>query len=122
MTGNSDPHITLEQAEDGSFVATSSALPGYVARAESEHAAIRKLKKALKTSFKEHERDFLRITERTPRGRRTTADEFFRWSRYRVPLYLRLPLSRNVKLTLAAFGAGVTFGVGVLAYRSRRRS
>jgi predicted RNase H-like HicB family nuclease len=121
MTGNTDPHITLEQAEDGTFIATSSALPGFVARADTENAAIRKIKKALKVSFKEHERDFRRVTERSPRGRRLDADQFFRWSRYRVPLYLRFPLSRNVKLTLAAFGAGLAFGAGALAYRMRRR-
>ncbi len=121
MTRNADPHITLEQTEDGTFIATSSALPGFVARADTESAAIRKIRKALKTSFKEHERDFQRVIERSPRGRRLDADEFFRWSRYRVPLYLRFPLSRNVKLTLAAFGAGIAFGMGVLVNRLRRR-
>jgi predicted RNase H-like HicB family nuclease len=121
MTGNSEPHITLEQAEDGTFIATSSALPGFVARADTEGAAIRKIKKALKTSFKEQERDFVRVIERSPRGRRLDTDEFFRWSRYRVPLYLRFPLSRNVKFTLAAFGAGLAFGMSALAYRRRHR-
>jgi predicted RNase H-like HicB family nuclease len=121
MTRNADPHITLEQAEDGTFIATSSALPGFVARADTENAAIRKIRRALKTSFKEHERDFQRVIERTPRGRRPDADQFFRWSRYRVPLYLRFPLSRNVKLTLAAFSAGIAFGMGVLVNRLRRR-
>jgi hypothetical protein len=121
MIHNADSHILLEQVEDGTFIATSSALPGYVARADTEGAAIRKLRKALKTSFKEQERDFLRVVDRTPRGRRPDADQFFRWSRYRVPLYLRFPLSRNVKLTLAAFGAGMAFGMGVLVKRLRRR-
>jgi predicted RNase H-like HicB family nuclease len=121
MIHNADPHITLEQAEDGTFIATSSALPGYVARADTENAAVRKLRKALKASFKEQERDFQRVIERTPRGRRPDADEFFRWSRYRVPLYLRFPLSRNVKLTRAAFTAGMAFGMGVLVKRLRRR-
>lgn len=119
MTGNSDPQITLEQTDEGTYLATSSALPGYVARGDTEGAAIRKIKKALKLSFKEQERDFLRITH--PLGRRRRPDETFRWSRYRAPLYLRPPLSRSVKLTLAAFGAGVAFGVSAFAIRKGRR-
>lgn len=114
MLGNSEPQITLEQAEDGTFVATCSSLPGYVARGDTEGAAIRKIKKALKLSFKEHERDFLRVTPREYR------EEPFRWSRYRAPLYLRLPLSRPVKFTLVAFAAGVAFGACVLVIARRR--
>lgn len=112
---DSDPQIILEQADDGTFVATCPSLPGYVARGETEGAAIRHIKKALKLSFKEQERDFLRITPRDH------PQEAFRWSRYRAPLYLRFPLSRNVKISLVAFGAGVAFGVGVLAIQKSRR-
>lgn len=118
-TGGSDPQITLEQVDDGTYVATSSALPGYVARGESEGAVLRKIRRALKLSFKSHERDFVRSTY--PLGRRRRREEAFRWSRWRAPLYLRPPLSRNVKITLAAFGAGVAFGIGALAVRRVRR-
>ncbi len=115
MIANSDPQIMLERADDGTFVATSSSIPGYVARGETEGAAIRKIKRALRRHFKEHERDFVRLAYRDDR------EESFRWSRYRAPLYLRLPLSRGVKLTLAAFGAGVVFGLAVLTIRTRRK-
>jgi predicted RNase H-like HicB family nuclease len=115
MRGNSDVEITLEQAEDGTFLATSSSLPGFVARGDTEGAAIRKIKKALKVNLKEQERDFLRIIPREGRG------EPFRWSRYRAPLYLRTPFSRNVKITLAAFCAGAFLGGSLLVLRTRRR-
>ncbi|MFN2432680.1 MAG: type II toxin-antitoxin system HicB family antitoxin [Gemmatimonadota bacterium] len=114
MTPAIDPEIHLEQADDGTFVATSAALPGYVARGDTESTAIRRMRKALKLAFKEQERDdFLRLSPREERG------TSFRWSRYRTPLDLRLPLSRRVKLNLAAFGAG--FLVGVSAGAALRR-
>lgn len=115
MSGNSEPQITLELSEDGTYVATSSALPGLVVRAESEAAAIRKMRRAMKLHLREQERDFSRLGQRDEE-----ADEPFRWSRWRVPLYLRPPLSRHVKLTLAAFSAGVVIGVSVFAVRRRR--
>jgi predicted RNase H-like HicB family nuclease len=116
MSADSDPQITLEKADDGTFLATSSSLPGYVAHGETENAAVRKIKKALKLHFKEEERDFERLAQRGE-----SPDEAFRWSRYRAPLYLSFPLSRNVKLTLAAFGAGLLLGLSTYAYRRRRR-
>jgi predicted RNase H-like HicB family nuclease len=115
MGANSEPQITLEQVEDGTFVATCSSLPGYVARGDTEGAAIRKIRKALKLSFKEQERDFLRIIPRDP------PREDFRWSRYRVPLYLRLPLSRHVKRTLSAFAAGMLAGASLVLVVVRDR-
>ena len=115
MHGTSGPQITLEQADDGTFFATSHWLPGFVARGETEEAARRKIRKALKLHFREEQRDFAPFSDR---GRR---DEPFRWSRYRAPLYLRFPLSTPVKLTLAAFTAGVVFGVSALTLRKARR-
>jgi predicted RNase H-like HicB family nuclease len=110
---NSEPQITLEQSDDGSFFATCSSLPGFVARGDTEGAAIRKIKRALKHSFEDQRRDFIRITEPESRG------EFFRWSRWRAPLYLRLPLSRGVKMGLAAFGAGLVMGATAITLRKR---
>ncbi|MBA2565007.1 MAG: type II toxin-antitoxin system HicB family antitoxin [Gemmatimonadetes bacterium] len=116
MATHSDPQITLERVDDGTFVATSATLPGYVARGETEGAAIRKIRKALKLHLRDYERDFLRITDVLD------APESFRWSRYRAPLYLQLPLSRRVKLNLVALAVGVSLGLTAFGAVSARRS
>ena len=114
MPPGTDPHIILERCDDGSFTAISTSLPGYVARGDTEGAALRKMRRALKLHFKHHERDFSRITRAGGDG------DAFRWSRWRAPLFLRLPLSRSAKLSVAAFGAGLTVGAFVFVVRQRR--
>ena len=113
MRRKSDPHITLEQTEDGGFVAPSGSLPGFVAHGQTEGAAIRRMKRALKLNFREQERDFIRIATRD-------GTESFRWSRFRAPLYLQLPLSRPVKINLAAFGLGFALGATATVLSTRR--
>ena len=83
-----DPQIHLERDEAGRYVATSAALPGYVARADTESAALRKMRRALRANVKEQERDFLRLSPREDR-------DSFRWSRYRTPLSLARPLRKS---------------------------
>ena len=113
MKPSLDPEIHLERDDDGRFVATSAALPGYVARADSEGGAIRKMRRALKLNVREQERDFLRLSPREDR-------DAFRWSRYRTPLNFTWPLSRRVQLSLAAFTAGFLLA-GSLTVVARRR-
>ena len=110
-----DPQISLERETDGGFVATSPALPGFVARGDSEASAMRRMRRALRHLARDQGREF----ESWLGGE--GADAPFRWSRWRAPLALRLPLSRAMKTDLSLFGAGLAAGF-VLLTVSRRRS
>ena len=87
--------IVIEQDDDGSFVATSPALPGYVAYAGSESAATRKLHRAIRRSLDGFAEDY--------RARsRVDADAT---SRHKARLHFRTPLTPAAKLVLAATAA-----------------
>ena len=99
--------ILLEEEEDGTFVATSPALPGYVAYATSESAAIRKLRRAIRRSLEGIAEDY--------DGRGVGNG---RVSRHRAQLYLHRPLDTTTKVVVASLAA-----TAVLAalYELRRR-
>jgi predicted RNase H-like HicB family nuclease len=99
--------ILLEEEEDGTFVATSPALPGYVAYATSEAAAIRKLRRAIRRSLEGIADDY------DGKGVRNG-----RVSRHRAHLYLHRPLDTTTKIVVASLAA-----TAVLAalYELRRR-
>ena len=98
--------ILLEEEEDGTFVATSPARPGYVAYAASETAAIRKLRRAIRRSLEGIAEDY--------DGKGVNG----RVSRHRAHLYLHRPLDTTTKIVVASLAA-----TAVLAalYEIRRR-
>jgi predicted RNase H-like HicB family nuclease len=100
--------ILLEEEEDGTFVATSPALPGYVAYAQSEAAAIRKLRRAIRRSMEGIAEDYQGSAERNGRV-----------SRHRANLYLHRPLDTTTKVVMASLAA--TALVAVLYELHRRR-
>lgn len=100
--------ILLEEEEDGTFVATSPALPGYVAYAASEAAAIRKLRRAIRRSLEGIAEDY------DGKGSRNG-----RVSRHRANLYLHRPLDTTTKVVMASLAA--TAVLAVLYELNRRR-
>src|SRR5688500_8941082 len=58
--------MVLEREEDGTFVATSPALPGYVAHGPSEAAAARKLRRAIRRHLKVFAADHLAASREPP--------------------------------------------------------
>ena len=86
--------ILLEEEEDGTFVATSPALPGYVAYAQSESAAIRKLRRAIRRSMEGIAADYRGSVERNGRV-----------SRPRANLYLHRPLDTPTTVVVASLAA-----------------
>lgn len=104
--------IILEQEEDGTFVATSPTLPGYVAYGSSEAAAARKLRKAIRRNLEQFAAD------------QSAAERWggYRTSRHRSSLHFQLPLTVTAKVVLGSIAlagalALVTYGA---ARRSRR--
>lgn len=102
--------IVVEQEEDGVFVATSPALPGYVAYGQSESAAVRKLHKAIQRNLEGFAEDWVRAS-RAPLDRT---------SRHKHRLHFGLPLTTTAKLVLGSLALAGAAGLVRLAYRLRR--
>lgn len=98
----------IEEEPDGSFAATSPALPGYVAYGQSESGAIRRLKRAIRRNLSDVAEDY----------DRTGRDADGRASRHKSRLYLEPPLTTSSKIVLA--GAAIAL-LGLLLYEIRRR-
>ena len=100
--------VLLEEEEDGTFVATSPALPGFVAYGQSEASAVRKLRRAIRRNLEGFVEDHLRVT----RADSTT-------SRHKSALHFRLPLTTTAKIVLTSMAAATLFAF--LTYELRRR-
>jgi len=101
--------VLVEQEDDGSFVATSPALPGYVAYGPSQSAAVRKLRKAIRRSMEGFAEDWVTVSRGA--GRAT--------SRHKSHLHFRLPLTMTAKLVLGGLAMGTA--VALLSLELRRR-
>lgn len=104
-----DYQVLVEQEDDGSFVATSPALPGYVAYGQSQASAVRKLQKAIRRSMEGFAEDW--DTASRPRGGKT--------SRHKSHLHFQLPLTTTAKVVLGGFAVGTA--LALLSLEIRRR-
>lgn len=102
--------IVVEQEEDGVFVATSPALPGYVAYGQSEAAAVRKLQKAIRRNMEGFAEDWVRASKAP----------LDRTSRHKTRLHFGLPLTTTAKVVLGSMAVAGAAGLVRLAYRLRR--
>lgn len=101
--------LLVEQEDDGSFVATSPALPGYVAYGQSQTAAVRKLRKAIQRSMEGFAQDWV-TASRPTRGKT---------SRHKSYLHFRLPLTTTAKIVLGGLAMGTA--LALLSLEIRRR-
>lgn len=104
-----DYQVLVEREDDGSFVATSPALPGYVAYGQSQSAAVRKLRKAIRRSMEGFAEDWV-TASRPTRGRT---------SRHKSRLHFELPLTTTAKVVLGGLAVGTA--LALLSLEVRRR-
>lgn len=102
--------VVVEQEEEGLFVATSPALPGYVAYGQTETGAVRKLRKAIRRNLEGFAEDHVRAS-------RAPSD---RTSRHKHRLHFGLPLTTTAKIVLSSLALATAAGLVKLAYRFRR--
>lgn len=108
--GDQPYQVVVEREEDGVYIATSPALPGYVAYGQSEAAAVRKLRKAIRRNLEGFAEDWVRAS-------RAPAD---RTSAHKHRLHFGLPLTTTAKLVLGSMALAGAAGLVRLAYRLRR--
>ena len=101
--------MVLEREEDGTFVATSPALPGYVAYGPSEAAAARKLRRAIRRNLEGFAADHVA----------SSRDALDRISRHRSRLHFQLPLTTTAKIVLGSIALAAA--LAVVTYQARRR-
>lgn len=104
-----DYQVIVEEEEGGAFVATSPALPGYVAYGSSEASAVRKLRKAIRRNLEGFAEDYVRAS-------RSPSD---RTSRHKHSLHFGLPLTTTAKVVLSSLALAGAAGLIKLAYRFR---
>jgi predicted RNase H-like HicB family nuclease len=103
--------ILLEQEPDGTFVATSPALPGYVAYGTSEASAARRIKRAIRRNLEGYAADAVAASRELGDGRT---------SRHRTSLHFQLPLTTTAKIVLASLAlAGAATLISLEARRRR---
>lgn len=102
--------ILLEE-EEGLFVATSPALPGFVAYGQSESSAVRKLRRAIRRNLEGIAEDYVRVVSDGPD--RTT-------SRHKTYLHFRLPLTTPAKIVLSSVAAAAFLALVARELRRRR--
>lgn len=105
-----DYQVRVEQEEDGTFVATSPALPGYVSYGPSEGAAVRKLHKAIRRNLEGFAEDWVKSS-------RVPAD---RTSRHKHSLHFGRPLTTTAKIVLSSAALAAAAGLVKLAVRLKR--
>lgn len=105
-----DYQVLVEREEDGAFVATSPALPGYVAYGPSEASAIRKLRRAIQRNMEGFAEDYVRASRGTEG----------RTSRHKHRLHFGLPLTTTAKIVISTAALAAAAGLVRLAYRVRR--
>jgi predicted RNase H-like HicB family nuclease len=103
--------ILLEQEEDGTFVATSPTLPGFVAYGPSESSAVRKLKRAIQRNLEgfaeDYDSSFVATGEHV--------------SRHKHSLHFGLPLTTAAKIVLSSLALATAAGLVKLSLHFRRR-
>lgn len=105
-----DYQVVVEREEDGTFVATSPVLPGYVAYGSSESSAVKKLHKAIRRNLEGFAEDWVRAS----------SGQDDRTSRHKSSLHFRLPLTRTAKLVLSSVALAAAAGLVRWGYRLRR--
>jgi len=103
--------ILLEQGEDGTFVATSPALPGYVAYGPTDASATRKLRRAIRRNLEGFAEDYDRSS--TALGEQV--------SRHKHSLHFGLPLTTTAKVVLSSLALATAAGLLKLSLRLRDR-
>lgn len=111
LAENGEYQILLEREDDGTFVATSPALPGFVAYGPSEASAVRKLRKAIQRNLEGFAEDDRLVEARAAQ----------QTSRHRAGLHFRLPLTGAAKLVLSAAAVAGTLALLKLSFEMRRR-
>ncbi|HUP00460.1 MAG TPA: type II toxin-antitoxin system HicB family antitoxin [Gemmatimonadota bacterium] len=101
--------VLLEVEEDGTFAATSPALPGFVAYGASEASAVRKLRRAIRRNLEGFAKDYVRVS---------SADS--PTSRHKSALHFRLPLTTTAKVVLTSVAAVSLLALLALELRRRR--
>lgn len=108
--GTNDYQIVIEQTEDGAFIATSPALPGYVAYAATEVGVVRKLRKAIRRNLEGLAKDYDRSARAGPD----------RTSMHRSRLHFGFPLTTTAKIVLSSAALAMAAGLIRFAQRLRR--
>lgn len=103
--------ILLEQEEDGSYVATSPALPGFVAYGQTEASAARKLRRAIQRNLEGFAEDYDRSS--------SAVGEHV--SRHKHSLHFGLPLTTAAKVVLSSLALATAAGLLKLSLRLRDR-
>ncbi len=102
-----DYQVLVEEEGDGAFVATSPALPGYVAYGSSQSSAVRKLRKAIRRNLEGFAEDYVRASK-------SPSD---RTSRHKHSLHFGLPLTTTAKVVLSSLALAGAAGLLKLAHR-----
>ncbi len=103
--------ILLEREEDGSYVATSPALPGFVAYGQTEASAARKLRRAIQRNLQGFAEDWDRSS--------SAGGEHV--SRHKHSLHFGLPLTMTAKVVLSSLALATAAGLVKLSLRLRDR-
>lgn len=103
--------ILLEQEEDGTFVATSPTLPGFVAYGPSETSAVRKLRRAIHQNMEGFAEDYVKSTI-------AAGDQV---SRHKHSLHFGLPLTTTAKVVLSSLALATAAGLVKLSLKLRDR-
>ena len=108
---NGQFQVIVEQESDGTFAATSPALPGFVAYGSSEAAAARRLRRAIRRSLAGVAADHVDALHKP--GDRV--------SRHRSSLHFQLPLTLTAKLVIASVAlAGAVTLISIGTHRRRK--
>jgi predicted RNase H-like HicB family nuclease len=102
--------ILVEREEDGTFVATSPTLPGFVAYGPSEVSAARKLRRAIQRNMEGFADDWVQSS--------VAAGEHV--SRHKHSLHFGLPLTTTAKVVLSSLALATAAGLVKLSLKLRR--
>lgn len=105
-----DYQVLLEREEDGTFVATSPTLPGFVAYGPTETSAVRKLRRAIQRNMEGFAEDYVKSI---------TTGEYV--SRHKASLHFGLPLTTTAKVVLSSLALATAAGLVKLSLRLRGR-
>lgn len=103
--------ILLEREEDGSYLATSPTLPGFVAYGPTEASAARKLRRAIHRNLEGFAEDWDRSSG--PAGENV--------SRHKHSLHFGLPLTMAAKVVLSSLALASAAGLVKLSLKLRAR-
>ena len=106
-----DDQILLEREEDGTYVATSPTLPGFVAYGPSEASAVRKLRRAIQRNMEGFADDWIQSS--------VAAGEQI--SRHKHSLHFGLPLTTTAKVVLSSVALATAAGLVKLSLKLRDR-